>query len=1014
MATIESSISLYDNMSPVLNNIMDAMNLTIASVREMQNAMGGTIDTSQFDAAENAIHQAGAAMNELNEQMQRSGENNNINLPPINVPVHWQSDNMEVFTNTGVERFQQEVQSANNMLQTFNNTQEQITATADAMDIFPTDAATDMMNMQNRMNAIQQRIIDISNNRVNMGTDEANAELESMRSQLAAMINEQNRMNAAVSNMDVSGANRAYLNLSSQIRQMEQYIRDHPVNVPVQWQTSNLQVFTNSGIERFRQEVQSANNMLQTLNRTQTQITSAAASMDIFPAEAFADMTNMQNRMNAIQQRIREISNNPVNVGSDRANAELERMRSQLSAMITEQNRMNAAVNNMDVAGANRAYLNLNNQISQMERYLRDNVDEQGRFNQQIREGTTSSNALLDNIKRIAGTYLTLRGAGKVINLSDTMAQTEARMDLIVDDGGSVEELKQKIFNSAQEVRANYQTTASVVAKLGLQAGKAFSGTSEIVAFTELMNKNFKIAGASIQEQTAAMYQLTQAMSAGKLQGDEYRSIIENAPLLANAIEDYMVNVQQAEGTMKEWASEGKLTADVIKNALFSSADEINQRFENIPMTWGEIWTSMQNRATMAFEPVLQKMNDIANSERFDHMVDGAITALTVLAKVATETFDVITMGAEFVYDNWSFVAPVIFGVAGAVGAYTIALVANNVVQGISNGIRTLSAILAVAHGTATAAEMAATTGMTAAQLSFNAALLACPLTWIIVAIIAVVAAIYVGVAAFNKFSDASVSATGIIAGAVAVLAAHIVNTFIVPTWNWFAMLANFFGNVFNDPVAAVKVLFYDMAITVIGYIVNMASAIEAVINRIPGVTVDITSGLDGFYAGLEKAQQKVKDESGWKEYVSTMDYWDYTEAAGTGYEFGSNIDNEVSNFFNMENPLDEQNGFNASDYLSGIENAAANAGDAAGSAADTAANTADIADALDITNEQIKYMRDIKERQIIDRTVYRDINIDMSGTQNIVKNEADLDGICSKMAKKLSEQIKISMEGVG
>jgi tape measure domain-containing protein len=193
-----------------------------------------------------------------------------------------------------------------------------------------------------------------------------------------------------------------------------------------------------------------------------------------------------------------------------------------------------------------------------------------------MNKGAANGNKLLSSIKKMAAAYISVRAATEVLGLSDAMSLAESRLSLIVDDGGSVQELENKIYASAQRSRANYQDTINTVSKLGLLAGKAFSGNDEIIAFQELMNKNFIIGGASAQEQASAMYQLTQAMASGRLQGDEYRSIIENAPLLAKAIEDYMVNVQGVEGTMKDWASEGMLTADVIKAALFVPLMKLN------------------------------------------------------------------------------------------------------------------------------------------------------------------------------------------------------------------------------------------------------------------------------------------------------------------------------------------------------------------------------------------------------------------------------------------------------
>lgn len=905
MATIQSSIQLYDSFSPVLYNIMDAVNLTITSVEHMQQSLGADIDMSSLNGAADSIHEAEAALLHLNEQLRNSGggapivDNPVIDTPPVPPAPPTPP----------------------------------VPPTPPAPPVPPTPPTPE------------------------------------------------------------------------------------PIEVPVHWRSDNMQIFTNTGVERFQQEIQSANNMLQTLSQTQTQITVAAGQTDLFPPDMAADMMNMQSRMQAIQQQIQLIESNPVNLGSDAANAELERLRMQLANAMNAQNDLNNAVQRMDVNAANQAYLRLSGTIGNAERELRDNVDEQGRFNQQIRDGTTASNALLSSLKRIAGTYLSIQGIGKVLNLSDTMAQTEARLSLIVDDGGSVEELQNQIFASAQEARASYQDTASTVAKLGLQAGKAFSGNQEIIEFAELMNKNFTIAGASTQEQTAAMYQLTQAMSAGKLQGDEYRSIIENAPLLANAIEDYMVNVQHAEGSMKEWASEGLLTADVIKTALFESADEINERFEEMPMTFAQVWTSIKNQAIRAFDPVLQRLNDVANSDQFQSMVNGVISGLTVLASVVVEVFDLITSAAAFVYDNWSLLSPVIYGIVAAMAAYAGYLTITNGIELISNGIKIASCVAAYAHAAATGTEVSATAAATAAQYGFNTALLACPITWIIVAIIAVVAAIYTVIAAINEITGSTYSATGVIVGVLATAIAFIWNLFlglldlvlgIINYWvNIFINFANFFANVFENPISSVIYMFQGMGDAVLGILEKIASAMDYIFGSNMAATVsswrvglkDKADTLVAKYAPDENYQQVIENID-----LNTGDLglerWAYGDAYNSGYDLGAGLEDKVSGIFANEDATKDL-GYDTS----GLEDVVNNTGT-------TADNTKDIKDALDITDEDLKYLRDIAEREVIDRTVLKEVKIDMSGMVNKVENVTDLNGITTVLARNLRQEMEVSMEG--
>ena len=639
----------------------------------------------------------------------------------------------------------------------------------------------------------------------------------------------------------------------------------------------------------------------------------------------------------------------------------------------------------------------INNQLDKMEKYYIKAAKAQERLNTGMQTGTQGAVNLVSQIGKLAAAAGAGIGIKKLIGLSDQMTSTTARLSFLVDDGGSVDELEAKIMASAQRSRAAYLDTASAVASMGSNAGAAFGSNDELIAFMEQVNKRFVIGGASAQGQSAAMLQLTQAMAAGALRGEELNSILENAPGIARAIEQYM---GIAEGSIKQYAQEGQVTAEVVKNALFSVADETNAKFESMPMTWAQVWTSMQNRALQTLDPILAKLNALANSEQFNKVIDGALNALGLIAAVATTLLNVVVTVGGAVVDNWSIIAPLVIAAAGALGLYYGVVLALNVAQAIQNGLKAHAVFQENAHAAALAMATGATFAETAAQYGLNAALYACPITWIVLAVLAFVAAIYAAVAAVNKFQGTSVSATGIIAGVFAVLGAHVLNNTVIPLYNGFAMFANFLGNVFNDPVAAVKVLIYDMALTVIGYISNMAHAIENVINKIPGVTVDITSGLDSFYAGLEQAQQAVKDESGWVEYVKKMDYIDYGDAANAGYEFGKGVADKVGNIFNP--------GTDITDLGSGFD--LSSIADNTGLIAD---NTGKTADALAVTEEQLEYLRDIAERDAINRFTTAEVKIDMTGMTNRIDGSADLDGVISQLTESFTEALVTAAEGV-
>ena len=586
------------------------------------------------------------------------------------------------------------------------------------------------------------------------------------------------------------------------------------------------------------------------------------------------------------------------------------------------------------------------------------NTQEQQEFNNTIRQGSNAVDSMADKITGMVSAYVGIQSVGKLVDLSDEYTQTTARLNMINDGLQSTADLQDKIFASAQNSRAAYLQTADVVAKLALRAGSVWESNEETIAFAETLNKAFVVAGASQEEMNSASLQLTQALGSGVLRGEELNAVFEAAPNIIQTIADYLgVGI----GEIREMASEGQITADVVKNALLGSAEEIDAQFQSMPMTWEQVWTGAMNQLLYASQPLLQFINLLAQ--------------------------------------NWSTLEPIVLGVAAAVGLYAIALGVYNATQAASNTLSAISAARSAIKAGSTLAEAAATTTATGAQVGFNAALLACPLTWIVIAIIAVIAAVYALTAAFNKATGASVSATGLIMGAFAVLGAFLINTFVVPVQNKFAMFANFIGNLFNDPVAAVKVLFYDMAQTVIGYILNMARAIETIINKIPGVQVDITSGLDNFYSQIEDASQKVKDESGWVEYVQKMDFIDYSDAANAGYEFGQGIEDKIGGFFGGD-----LNGMGIDTGAFGTDMS-----DVPGGVNDIAQNTKD---SVDISDEELRYLHDLAEQDVINRFTTAEIKVDMVNNNN-VSSQMDLDGIVDYVATGVYNAMEQAAEGV-
>lgn len=647
-----------------------------------------------------------------------------------------------------------------------------------------------------------------------------------------------------------------------------------------------------------------------------------------------------------------------------------------------------------------------------IEQNIRDAGNQQDRFNRRIRDGTTAADGLWGKLKGIAATVGGLAAAKKIIGISDDLASTRARLNLIVDDGGSVSELEKKIMASAQRSRSAYFDTASAIASLGANAGAAFANTDEIIAFMEQINKQFVIGGASAQGQAAAMLQLTQAMAAGALRGEELNSILENAPGIARAIESYM---GIAEGSIKSYAEQGLITAEVVKNAMFAAADETNAKFESMPKTWAQIWTSMQNKALSIFNPILTKINQIANSEQFTKITDGIINGLAGVASVATVVLDLLISGASLVVDNWSWLSPIILGVATALGVYYGAQLLANGVGLISQGIHIAMAGAKMIQLAATGALTAATAAETAAQYGLNAALYACPLVWIIILIIALVALFYAAVAAVNHFAGTSVSATGLICGAFMAALAFIGNIFValwnlvvdvfVMIYNLVATVANFIGNVFNDPVAAVARLFFDLADTVLSVLQALASAIDTIFGSnlagsVQGWRDSLGGWVDSTFGKGEEVMEKLNADD------LKLGRFEYGAAFDMGYEFGQGVEDTVGGLFDFSAMdslgADALDAYGLGNTLDGIY----------GNTGDTAGNTAAMSDALDIAEEDLAYMRDIAEREAINRFTTAEIRVEQQNT-NYISQDTDLDGIMDAWANDFATKLDVSEEGV-
>lgn len=660
---------------------------------------------------------------------------------------------------------------------------------------------------------------------------------------------------------------------------------------------------------------------------------------------------------------------------------------------------------NLAVREMEENYRRAAQQEQQVTRNIRQSTQAEQQLNASIRGGNDALDDMVGKAKNLAATIGASVGLKKLIELSDQMTSTTARLNFIVDDGGSVKALEAKIMASAQRSRAAYLDTASAIASMGANAGAAFTSNDELIAFMEQVNKQFVIGGASAQGQAAAMLQLTQAMAAGALRGEELNSILENAPGIARAIEQYM---GIAEGSIKSYAEKGAVSATVVKNALLSIADETNAKFNGMAMTWGQVWTNMQNRALQTLDPVLNKLNKLANSEQFSTVVDGALNALATITALASGILDVFVNIGSAVVDNWSVIEPIAWGLVAALVAY-------NAVALITQAINGAVALSAAVKGAADMFAAGKTFAATVAQQGLNAALLACPITWIVVGVIALVAGIIALCNWIAKTTGVAATGFGVITGGI--------NVAIQAVWNAMLVVANVaigignalgaccsnIGTAFHNVISNVQGWFYGLLSTAL----TVVEGICAALNKLPFVEFDysgISAKADEYAAKSAEAYGSVEEyqnigdafTKGYNTFDTFTDGW-ASDAFKAGASWGDGVADKVSSFFDFGG-----GGTGGADLGSGFD--LSSIADNTGLTAD---NTGKTADALAVTEEQLEYLRDIAERDAINRFTTAEVKIDMTGMTNRIDGSADLDGVISQLTEGFTEALVTAAEGV-
>lgn len=682
--------------------------------------------------------------------------------------------------------------------------------------------------------------------------------------------------------------------------------------------------------------------------------------------------------------------------------------RSQIDAARIELEKANIAAQNVNESFSNIKSPSIktpnvdSSKIKDIKGYIDNNTKAQRNFNNVVNQGSSGFDNLKNKIIGVIGAYASFQGVKKLIDTSDEFTQTTARLNLMNDGLQTTEQLQNKIYASAERSRASYATQADIVAKLGQRAGSAFKNNDETIKFAENLSKMFVIAGASQQEMASASLQLTQALGSGVLRGEELNAVFESAPNIIQAIADYM---GKPIGKIRTMAAEGKITADIVKNAIMSATDKIDKQFEKMPKTWSQIFTSMKNKTLKALQPVLNKVNELANNPQVVNFANNMITALGMVGIVILNIIEMASQMATFISDNWSIISPIIYGIVVALLAYQAAMF-------ITNTINTISA------------------------LAEGVALLACPITLIVILIIALIA-----VLVYLWFTNDDVAYGILYAWDALMVGLQVVGLGIQGIWYglqlaamylWLGIQTVLLGLMgawygFQTGVEAVCLGVMSIFQGLYNGIVSIVNGIISVLNKIPGVNIDYAETAhfaDDFSKNMQEniidRNQKLQDMA--SQMDGTIEQIDSMKA-----DFATKLNagaTAVQNDAISRNNTREDRVAHRNDWVNGAKDAIKGAisgtsdllnldsSNIANDAANTANNTGAIKDSVTASQEDLQYLRDIAEQETINRFTTAEIKVEMNNNNNI-NSEMDLDGVVDYLTNGVNEAMEKAAEGV-
>ena len=570
-------------------------------------------------------------------------------------------------------------------------------------------------------------------------------------------------------------------------------------------------------------------------------------------------------------------------------------------------------------------------------------VDNFNRKQQQAQNEAKGVANAWGSVKKYIGSALAAISVQKIIDLADTMTTTRARIDLMNDGLQTTDELQSMIMASANRSRASYQSTADAVAKIGMIGGDTFGNTAELIAFTELINKQFAIYGTSAAGMDAAMLQLTQAMSSGVLRGEELNSIYEQAPTIIQTIADYLgVSI----GQIRAMAAEGQITSTIVKNAMLSSADEINAKFEKMAFTFGQVWTLAKNIALEAFGPVIQA----------------------------------IGAGAQWIYENWSTIAPIFWGLAGAAIVYAVALGIQTAATWIANG----------------------------AAKAFFVTLLANPLFWIALAVGVVIAALYKMIQAVGGVKNAWE-----ICKAALLVAWSALKVAFFAVYNWIANLIDKLKLCWQKAGTAIANFMGDMKVSVLTVLQNMINGAIGIINdfisllnKIPGVNIGLIEQVTfATTAAAENEAAKQARADALNQYEADIKAAQAERDATYSAAKQELADATAQLFETYDNARAEAAQANSDAGASEWNTDQYDVGNV-----DSVGSVGSIESDVNIADEDLKFLRDVAEMRYVQNFVTLTPTVAVDAQ---ISEKVDVDEVVERIESKLEDEFTAAAEGV-